>query len=111
MEGRGAGPGRAVCECQEGPRRAQRWCRQLGARGSWPWGVGAGSARQGPAGQSSVGAGARSLGSCGRSQAVSRQTSRTPVLTKSFLAYSQVLGLRGWEDVGGLDGPLKFSGS
>lgn len=47
--------------------------------------------------------------SCGRSNAVSSQTSPTCVLTKCFLSYSQVLGLGGWDNAGGLDGPLKFS--
>lgn len=114
MEGRGAGPGRAVCECQKRRRRVQRWCQQSGARRSWSWerlgrGAGAGPARQGPAGHCSGGARALSPDSCGRSNAVSSQTSPTSVLTKRFLSYSQVLGLGGWENVGGLDGPRKFS--
>ena len=58
MEGRGAGPGRAVCECQKGPRRAQQWCCSSGTWWSWERvgrGRGRGAVRPGKTGLCWVG--------------------------------------------------------
>lgn len=100
MEGRGAGPGRAVCECQKWPRRAPRWCALVGdsvALGEVGAGLGAGSISPRPGGLCSVGREHRVQTPAGRSEALSSKTSPTSVLTKGFLPYSLILGLLHFE--------------